>query len=255
MIDVEISAGVAWVTLGRAPVNALDEAMVDLLDSAVGEVRRNDGVRVMVVRSDGRIFCAGADIAMMSKFLETEGGPQRLVAYAERLQGVLSRIAALPIPTIAEVGGAALGGGLELALSCDIRIVAAGVRLGMPEANIGLLPGAGGTQRLSALAGAGFAIKAITSGELFDAAEAFSRGIVTEVVPTDGLGERVRELAAELASRELQTLLQIKRCVTAAGSAAGFAAELDATRILAAQPSTLGAMKAFLNSRRHKETV
>lgn len=249
-IGLTIADGVARLTLQRPPVNALDSAGVDLLDAMLTTLRADDTVRVVVLQSTGRVFSAGADVGLMASFLAEPDGPALLAAYSERMQAVFRRLEYLPVPTIAQLHGATLGGGLELALACDMRIAAAGIRLGLPEANLGIVPGAGGTQRLAGLAGRPFALKAIATGEPFDAEQALARGVVDEVVPAEGLADRVTQVAAAMATRQRITLEQIKRCVLAAGTPGGFAAESDATALLAGQPETLSSMRAFFSGGR-----
>lgn len=245
MISCDIANGIARLTLNRPPVNALDAAGIDLLDELITQVRNDDAVTVLVLDAVGKVFSAGADVAMMAEFLAQADGPARLATYSERMQSVLRRLEFLPIPSIAVLHATTLGGGLELAMACDIRLAAEGIKLGLPEANLGILPGAGGTQRLARLAGQSFAIKAIASGELFSASDALAHGVVDEVVAPDGLAQRADALAGAIASRDRLTVTEIKRCVRASDSASGFIAETDATLRLAAQPATLARMQAF----------
>lgn len=247
MIELDLRAGIATVTLDRAPVNALDAAMVDRLASVVAELERLRHVKVAVFRSARRVFCAGADITTLSEFLAEPDGPARLAAYAGRLQSVLARLAALPIFTIAEVNGAATGGGLELALACDVRLAADTARVGLTEANIGLVPGAGGTQRLTAVAGRSRALLTLLSGQLLSAADALRAGVVDEVHGPDELIARTSELTEIVARHSREVVVELKRCVLGAGTSRGFHIELDATERLAALPGTQELMKKFLN--------
>jgi enoyl-CoA hydratase len=245
MIRLDVAEGIGWITLDRPPVNALDEAMVAQLDRIVSEIEAEHSVRAVVVRSDGTVFCAGADIRMLASFLESGDGPGRLTAYAAHLQRVLARIAALPIATIAEVGGAATGGGLELALACDIRIASDRARAGLTEANIGLVPGAGGTQRLASVAGRSRALLTLLGGELLDARRALDVGVFDEVVTSDELTGRVADLASTIAGRSREVVVEVKRCVTGASDGSGFHAELHATERLASLPETRELMDRF----------
>lgn len=248
MIDVQTKGGVATLTMDRPPVNAFDLDQVTRFEAALDEAA-SESVQTIVIRSAGRIFSAGADIKMMAGFLASDDGAQQLTAFASRFQTVLNRLADQDAVTIAAVNGAALGGGLEVAMACDLRIAAEGIVLGLPEANIGLLPGGGGTQRLSQLAGRSFALSTMVLGGTFSAEQGLGRGVITEVVPAISLDSRVEEVVSVLSTRPHETLMQIKRCVAASGSPAGFYTEVDATRVLASMPSTLELMRSFLHSR------
>jgi len=248
MIDVQTKGGVATLTMDRPPVNAFDLDQVARLETALDEAA-SDSVQTILIRSSGRIFSAGADIKMMAGFLASDDGPQQLAAFASRFQTVLNRLADQEAVTIAAVNGAALGGGLEVAMACDLRIAAEGAVLGLPEANIGLLPGGGGTQRLSQLAGRSFALSTMLLSRTFTAEQGMARGVITEVVPAVSLDARIEDVVSVLSARPRETLVQIKRCVAASGSPAGFYTEVDATRVLASMPSTLELMQSFLRRR------
>jgi len=249
MIRLDVAEGIARITLDRPPVNALDERMVEGLSRIVSEIEAERSVRAVVVRSDLPVFCAGADIRMLASFLESSDGPSRLTAYAAHLQRVLARIAALPIATIAEVGGAATGGGLELALACDIRIASDRARAGLPEATIGLVPGAGGTQRLASVVGRSRALLTLLGGELLDARRALEIGVLDEVLAPDELTARVADIAATIAGRGRELVIEIKRCVAGAADGSGFHAELHATERLASLPETRELMDQFFSRR------
>lgn len=246
MIDVLTKDGVATLTLDRPPVNAFDLDEVSRFEAALDEAI-SESVQAIVIRSAGPIFSAGADIKMMAGFLASDDGPRQLTEFASRFQTVLNRLASAQVVTLAVVNGAALGGGLEVAMACDLRIAADSAVLGLPEANIGLLPGGGGTQRLSELAGRSFALSTIVLGATFSAKEGLARGVITEVVPATSLESRVDEVISVLSTRPRETLVQIKRCVAASGGPGGFYAEVDATRVLASMPSTLDLLAAFLD--------
>ena len=247
MIGFDLRSGVATVTLDRAPVNALDQAMVERLSASVAEVEATPDVKVVVVRSARHVFCAGADITMLAGFLAEPDGARLLTQYAARLQSVLARLAALPVATIAEVNGAATGGGLELALACDVRLAATSARLGLTEANIGLVPGAGGTQRLAAVAGRSRALLTLLGGELMPVSAALAAGVVDEVHELEELEARTNTLAATIAGRSRDVVVELKRCVQDAGTARGFHTELEATERLASLDGTQALMKKFLN--------
>ncbi|HET8746627.1 MAG TPA: enoyl-CoA hydratase-related protein, partial [Ramlibacter sp.] len=136
-ITLAIDGAIAIATLDRPPVNAIDDAWVARLDAIVDEVEARDDVRVLWIRSAGRAFCAGADLALMRERFASDAGRAQMVALTRAMQKVFARIERSGKVSLAEIGGAALGGGLELALACDLRVVAATAKLGLPEARLG----------------------------------------------------------------------------------------------------------------------
>jgi enoyl-CoA hydratase/carnithine racemase len=189
-------------------------------------------------------------------------GAQAMIDVVSAMQRVFARLADAPFVTLAEIGGAALGGGLELALACDLRVAAHEAKLALPEVGLGLLPGAGGTQRLTALCGAGVARRLILGGETIDGAEAERLGVVQWARPAATLADWTAELAARIAAQPRAALAASKRCIALAAFASpgGFAAEIEATRTLYAAPQTLERVGAFLDrpraaTRKPKENV
>ena len=161
MFETDVTDRIATVTLCRAPVNALSEEWGEAFDALLDQLGARDDWTVLHLRSSQKVFAAGADLAQIDGWAgERRPGP-RLALYIERLQAVFGRLESLPQVTLAEIGGAALGGGLELALCCDLRIAAHEAKLGLPEVGLGLIPGLGGTQRLTRLVGAGVASRLI----------------------------------------------------------------------------------------------
>src|SRR5207342_2828775 len=138
---------------------------------------------VLHLRSAQKVFCAGADLREVRERIDAADGPDRMYAYVAGIQRLYSRIERLSQVTIAEIGGAAMGGGLELALACDLRIAAAEAKLGLPEARLGLIPGAGGTQRLTRLCGPALAARLILGAEIIDGAAAERLGAVHWTAP------------------------------------------------------------------------
>lgn len=217
-------------------------------------VGRASGVRVLHIRSALKVFCAGADLAQIHSHFSSVDGPDRMKADIARFHGLFDRLETLPSVTLVEIGGAALGGGLEMALSCDLRIAAVEAKLGLPEARLGLVPGAGGTQRLTWLAGKGTASRLILSAEIIDGREAHQLGIVQWVVATDELAARAQMIAAAIAKLEPLALAASKSCIAAAneGDRNGFQEELAATRRLMESPATRARVAAFLDGARQK---
>jgi enoyl-CoA hydratase/carnithine racemase len=165
------------------------------------------------------------------------------------MQRVFARIERAPFVTLAEIGGAALGGGLELALACDLRVAAQEAKLALPEVGLGLLPAAGGTQRLTSLCGPGVARRLILGGEAIDGGEAERLGVVQWARPAAALASWTAGLAERIALHPREAIAANKRCIALAAPscAEGFAAELAATRALYAAPQTHQRVGAFLD--------
>lgn len=250
MITLERDGRVAVLTLDRPPANAFDEDQVDRLDRCVDQVRATEDCRALLVRGSGRMFSAGADIGAIGSRLDGPDGADRMAAFTARLQQVYSRLEACEVPTVAAIHGAATGGGLELALACDIRIAASDAKIGLPELAIGLIPGAGGTQRLTRAAGRGAAMRIILGAELVDGAEAQRLGIVHWSVPAAELIITAAQVAARLAEQPSPAVAAAKRCIgLAEAPAAGFAAEVEAIRDLIKTPEARDLVHAFLARR------
>jgi enoyl-CoA hydratase len=249
MLSVEVNGGVMLATLSRPPVNALNEALIERLDDAIDQAVANENVRVLHIRSDQKAFSAGADLALMQSCFATPEGPDAMVAVVRRMQALFTRIENAPFVTLAEIGGAAVGGGLELALACDLRIAAAEAKLGLTEARLGLLPGAGGTQRLTRLCGRGLANRLILGGDVITGAEALEFGIVQWACPRVQLIDRTRELAQHYANTPRATVAHIKKCLASADDRGfdGYENEITGTRQLYDNPETRRRVADFLN--------
>jgi enoyl-CoA hydratase len=189
-VELKVEDRVATLTLNSPDtLNALSSAMLQALDAAVADVEADRALRGVLITGAGRAFCAGADIEEISGLDRTSG-----YAFARRGQGVFSRIENLDVPVVAAVNGFALGGGCELALACHVRVASSRARFGQPEVKLGILPGFGGTQRLSRLVGRGVATELILSGRIIKAEDALRIGLVEEVVEPDALLARGREV-------------------------------------------------------------
>jgi len=186
--------GVAVLRLQRPPVNALDAAAQDLVAALAREADGRADVLAVVV-SGGARFGAGADVHEMAAMSGAE-----MAVRAPALQAFTAAVAAVGVPVVAALEGPVLGGGLELALACDVRVCAEGARLGLPEVGLGVLPGAGGTQRLSRLVGPARAKDLLLSGSPVDAQEALRLGLVDEVVPGGGALAAARARAERYAA-------------------------------------------------------
>ncbi len=192
-VRLEIDGGIGTIRLDRPPMNALNEQMQDELVAAARQASSDDAVRAVVVYGGERVFAAGADIKQMLAMSHEE-----MAERASQLSGALGVLAGVPKPVVAAINGYALGGGCEIALACDWRVVAADAKLGQPEIALGVIPGGGGTQRLARLVGPARAKDLILTGRMVDAAEALRIGLVDRVVPA---GESVYEAALEMVRR------------------------------------------------------
>jgi len=209
-ISLEIQGNVAVLTVNRPQaLNALNKQVLEELDRALTEISNSPIARVLVITGKGpKAFIAGADIAAMEKM-----NPDEAREFSKLGKSVLSRIENLPIPTIAAVNGYALGGGNELAMASDIRIVSENARFGQPEVNLGIIPGFGGTQRLPRLIGYPKALELLMTGRVIDAKEALRIGLVHEVVPEGQALPRAMALGEELAQKSGFALEMIKTAV------------------------------------------
>jgi enoyl-CoA hydratase len=195
-LTVAVADRVAVVSLSRPEVlNALNDRLIAELREVLTRLADDDAVGAVVLTGAGeKAFAAGADIGEVSRYtLHT--------ALDSEMQRAFDAVEDFPKPTIAAVNGVALGGGCELAMACHIRIASSGARFGLPETALGVLPGAGGTQRLARLVGAGRAVELILTGRMLDAAEAREIGLVTAVVPPDELAGAARAIADQILAR------------------------------------------------------
>lgn len=235
--------------LSRPPANALDEVMLDELDRIVDQLADDRTCRALLVLSDGEMFAAGADIGML------DSTPDAPLVFGPKVQQTFNRIESLPFPVLAAIDGHALGGGLELALACDVRLVSdrPGIKLGLPEVRIGMLAGAGGTQRLTHLVGRTRAIDLLMSGRSIDAGTALTWGVATEVLPADGFETAARARGQRLAEGPTLAIAAVKRCVSHATNGdieTGLALELaEAAQLMQSEDGKEG-LQAFLQRRR-----
>jgi enoyl-CoA hydratase len=248
MFRYETGEGIATLTLARAPVNAISEQWLRAFATELKRIEADKSCKVLHIRSDQKVFCAGADLDEIRARIEMIDGPERMYAYVAGIQRLYARIERLPLVTVAEIGGAAMGGGLELALACDLRIAANEAKLGLPEAQLGLIPGAGGTQRLTRVVGPALASRLILTAEVVDGTTACDLGIVQWAAPRSQLAARAREIALRSASLPTAALAAAKACLATASRLAqdGYTQELEYTRLLLTEPETRDRVGAFL---------
>lgn len=206
-VRFEIRGAVAVMTLDRPPVNALSTALTEDLDEAV-TLAGDPAVRAVVLTGSPH-FAAGADITEFKDAMDADSGD----GLANRLSAVVRRLETLPKPVIAAVRGYALGGGLEVAMGCDFRFLAEDASVGQPEIKLGIIPGAGGTIRLTRLVGPARAKDLIFTGRFVDAAEALEIGLADRVVPADELDGAAMEYAETLAAGPTVAIGAAKRAI------------------------------------------
>ncbi len=229
-------------------MNAIDDAMIADFHAILDSLKGSDDWQVLHIRSAQKVFAAGADLALIRSWKDAASPTAALSGYIERLQGLYERIEKLPQVSVCEIGGAAMGGGYELALSCDLRIAAEEAKIALPEVGIGLLPGAGGTQRLTRLCGRGVAERVILSGEPIDGKHAHSLGMVDWVFPRASLEEEARAIVERIAHLPAHAQSAAKCCIAAAAepSDAGFTLERDLGGALLESARTQALIAAFL---------
>ena len=201
-VRTEQDGAVAVVTLDNPPVNALKAALLDELSDELARLDADEGVRAIVIKGEGEeAFVAGADIKEFPALREALESSLQEGGSARGIQKVGAEIEQMRTPVIAAIHGFCLGGGLELAMACDIRVAAEDAQLGQPEIKLGLIPGGGGTQRLPRLVGRGRALLLNLSGEFISGQQAYEWGLVERVVPAGSHVDAALDLARELAKR------------------------------------------------------
>ncbi|MFF1508830.1 enoyl-CoA hydratase/isomerase family protein [Streptomyces sp. NPDC058326] len=207
-VNLEVAEGVGTIRLDRPPMNALDVATQDRLRELAQEATDRDDVRAVVLYGGEKVFAAGADIKEMQVMDHVA-----MVKRSRALQDAFTAVARIPKPVVAAITGYALGGGCELALCADYRIAADNAKLGQPEILLGLIPGAGGTQRLSRLVGPSKAKDLIFTGRMVKADEALTLGLVDRVVPAAEVYEQAHAWAAKLAQGPAVALRAAKEAI------------------------------------------
>ena len=246
----EVSDGIGVLTFNRPrALNALNPKTLDELSDVVDRVGADNGIRVLVLTGAGeRAFVAGADISEFPKM-----NPLQARIFAERGQEVFFKLEQLPKPVIACVNGFTLGGGCELAMSCDFVYASENARFGQPEVNLGIMPGFGGTQRLARLVGRAVAKELCMTGETIDAQRAKEIGLVSKVFPADRLVEETMKTAKTLASKGPAVLRSIKQVINRGLDVdlrSGCALEAEAFGVCFAGQDSKEGVSAFLEKRK-----
>lgn len=251
VLRIAIEGQIARLTISRPEaLNALNASVFDALERALDQVQGEPDVRVVIISGDGdRAFCAGADIDELQGLGGLEA--RRLLG---RGQGLFRRVETLGIPTIASVSGWALGGGFELALSCSLIVASTKARFGLPESSLGLIPGYGGTRRLTRLVGSKVALATMLAGLRLDAARAWQLGLLAvEPVEPEELGGATERLAADIAKASPSAVELILESVVGAGAdPAGLAHETALAALATDSADAEVGVEAFLAKREPK---
>jgi enoyl-CoA hydratase len=249
MLELAVRDQVARVTLSNGPANALGPELLRALHAMLDDLELRDDWRVLVIASAMPVFSAGGDLKAMADWLNGPDAGALIGQYATDVQRLYERIERLPQVTVVEIVGAALGGGLELALACDLRAASVDAQIGLPEVGLGLLPGAGGTQRLTRICGEATAKRLILGAEIVDGAEARALGIVQWSWRASEFRERCDALVGRIAALPLEALVRTKACIVAAPQGLlgqGYRKEITEISILAQLPEARMRVNTFL---------
>jgi enoyl-CoA hydratase len=248
LITLAVADRIATVTLDRPPVNAFNAAMFAAFNNILDDLAARADFTVLHIRSALKVFSGGADLAEISTRFAAPDKMEAAARTTRPFQELFQRLSDLPQVTLAEIGGAAMGGGYELALACDLRIAAEEAKLGLPEVALGLLPGGGGTQRLTWLAGPAVAARVILTGDAVDGKTAEKLGMVQWAVPRAELAAEAAKIAQRIAGLHPLSLAACKVCMRLARDPQrnGFAAETEWTGRLLATEETQRRVGDFL---------
>jgi enoyl-CoA hydratase/carnithine racemase len=244
-ITLSVEEEIALLRINHPPVNALSSQVMMELDKTLSELK---GAKVMIITGTGNFFSAGADIKELAQL----GSAHEVTRFAQQYHEILRKIELSPIPVIAAINGHCLGGGLELAMVCHIRLAAEAVKLGQPEINLGIIPGAGATQRLPRLIGKARALEMLLTGEPLTAEEARAIGLINHVTKPMILLEEARFLAKRLHAKPaiaMSLVIEAVECGLSKSLAEGLELEIKLfSRSFLTEDSREG-LKAFLEKR------
>jgi enoyl-CoA hydratase len=248
ILKYQVESGICILIISRPEArNALNNRFIQEFNHFLEFVQSSTDIKILIITGDGKAFVAGADIAAMQNMSANEG-----YDFSRSGQETFNKLANLEIPVIAAVNGFALGGGCELAMACDFRIASSEAKFGMPEVGLGLIPGYGGTQRLSRLVGMGDALYMILSGQMIEAADALRIGLVQKVVEPQNLISEAKSIAAKIAENgpfAVKTAKKVIRDGFNLNMVKGLAMETESFSIMFENEGPEG-MKAFLEKRK-----
>ncbi|MFA6012194.1 MAG: enoyl-CoA hydratase-related protein [Desulfobacteraceae bacterium] len=249
-IILDVNEGIAVLTFNRPKaMNALNGALLAEFTQALDAISENEDIRVLVLTGSGdKAFIAGADISELATFNALQGR-----IFAKKGHDAIGKLQALSIPVIGAVNGFALGGGSEMALACDFIYASENAKFGLPEITLGIIPGFGGTQRLTKLIGKNMAKEMIFTGKMISAAEALTLGIVNKVLAPEALMDDVMKTAKSIAAKGRVSLRAAKYAVNAAQDVdinTGCAIEIEAFALCLASADSKEGTKAFLEKRK-----
>lgn len=247
-INISAENKIAVIEINRPKaLNALNKQSIEELSQAFGELEENKEIRVIILTGNGdKAFVAGADIKEFQNFNSEEG--ENLAKVGQDI--LFNKIENLKKPVIAAINGYALGGGLELAMSCHFRIASDNAKLGLPEVTLGLIPGYGGTQRLPKLIGKGRAMQAIMTAEMFSAERAEQIGLVNEVVSLDDLLPRAKKIASKITFNSPKAITKAIEAINLSDSDRGFENEVKSFGYLFEQQDFKEGTTAFIEKRK-----
>ncbi|MGH7738815.1 MAG: enoyl-CoA hydratase-related protein [bacterium] len=253
-INTVIEGKVATITINRAPVNALSAEVLGELEVVLDGLAGNPDAKVLVITGNGPVFVAGADIKEFTQL----SGPEEGKKATARGQNVFMKIERLGKPVIAAINGVCLGGGMELAMACHIRICSDRARLGQPEINLGIIPGFGGTQRMARLAGKAKAIEWILTGDMIAPQDAKAAGLVNHVVPESEVLRQAQGMAKKIAMKPAVAIAQALKAMTLGPEQlhldAGMTLESESFAVCCGSPDMKEGVAAFLEKRQPKFT-
>lgn len=249
-IKIEFDGPIATVILNRPEVlNALNSQLLSELGNALDELKQHRELKVCILTGAGdKAFVAGADIKELSLL-----DPFGAAAFSMKSELIKQKMDELNIPFIAAVKGFALGGGCELAMACDIIVATDDAKFGQPEINLGIIPGFGGTQRLTRLVGKGMAMEMVLTGDLISAQQAKDIGLVNRIIPREKFAEDVRTIAAKIASKSKTAIIMAKRAIDYGSETdlkTALEIERDAFAVLFSTEDHTEGLQAFIEKRK-----